>query len=114
MWSAIKTSVLQLFGVPQTRSEFLRLARERGFLSENELERATRLLEEDEMHRTSQDLLVEEGLLTDKQAEIVCLARKTEAPEEHLDEQVRLARTAISNTGALHLSQVASALAKKK
>ena len=81
-------------------------------LTTAQIEVAEELLECDP-DATSQDLVVDEHLLTQSQANVIAFERKKVAPGEHLAEQFKRADKALDDTGALHLRDVAAALAKK-
>lgn len=115
MWNALKTKLFRLFGSKVSKSEFVRLAQEQGYMSEEQAAEATELLSNGgDPEATSQDILVDNGLLTESQAEVIAISRKSVAPGEHLSEQFKSANRAVQDTGAMHLSEVAQAIAAKK
>lgn len=112
MWNAIRNKLFHLFGAKIPDSEFLKLAKKKGLLTEEQLAEAEKLLQANP-EETSQDLLVDHDLLSNTDAEVIALERKERAPKEHIADTFKRANKAVSDTGAVHLSEVAAALAKK-
>lgn len=113
MWNAIKTKLFRAVGKKVPHSEFVALAKERGLLTDEQVEAAEQLLA-DNPDQTSGDILVRHELLTEQDAQIISLEQKKAAPAEHITDQFKRANTAVEDTGAIHLSEIAAAVAKKQ
>lgn len=105
-------------------SEFARIAKEKGYIDDNQAEQLTEMASGDP-ENTSSDLVVQQDWMTESQAEVVCIEQAKTDPNAHLDDQFKRAEKALdethteikrlkdaTSTGTLRVSDVLSA--KKK